>query len=104
MNKGQMKRDADTHALLRRIESRWKSIERARAWTDLPQRDREEVLELLEHEARSSADPRSAKAAWAALDALESMQDVVALFGVHAASPDVQALIAIAKGEGPNER
>ncbi len=44
MNKGQMKRDAGTHAVLRRIEARWKCVELARAWTGIPKQDRDRVL------------------------------------------------------------
>jgi len=79
----------------RAIAARWRSIERLRAWANLPRSRREAMYAELEETARAVVGDDERRDWLAAADALESVVQVLEMFGAHFAAKDVEALLAL---------
>lgn len=88
--------DQNLETSLRAIATRWRAIERLRAWANLPRSRREAVYAELEETARSLGEEAGRDLLYAA-DALEALVSVLDTFGVHFAAKDVETLLALAE-------
>ena len=98
MTKGNLERDSEREAVLRRIAHRWSSVETLRAWAKVEPDLRRRVLAELDESLRQRDVEGAERAAFvAAADALDAIPLVLDLFGIHAAADDVGALPEMAK-------